>query len=208
MSLFPMWADDTEKIIYALDYVTSEIRSFKRIINDKNNYRMDIGGYFDVIKEALYFWTGNTYVGRRKDKAVEEAFQTFFVELYDLLLSGRNCKILELRKMANSALYQGVVYRYLGHSADDLCDGKHKIVVSPEYNDIYVSWSKNTEINTVPSKLYGPQTLLTCEIKESFYGIDLEPFGVCKSNEREVVFPTIKELITDCIVIEEDDTED
>lgn len=40
-------------------------------------------------------------------------------------------------------------------------------------------------------------TLLTYKIDEPYYGIDLEAFGVVRGEEAEVVFPTIKETITE-----------
>lgn len=46
-------------------------------------------------------------------------------------------------------------------------------------------------------------TLLTCKIDEPYYGIDLEAFGVVRGEEAEVVFPTIKETITEIKYIRE-----
>lgn len=46
-------------------------------------------------------------------------------------------------------------------------------------------------------------TLLTCRIDEPYYGTDLEVFGAVRGNEAEVVFPTIRETITDIKYIEE-----
>ena len=97
------------------------------------------------------------------------------------------------KKFANDTLYHGTIYRYLGHCLEnEIYDN----IVEPEYNDIYVSWSKNPTNSYIESKLYGTKTLLTCKIENNYYGIDLEAFCVVRGNEAEVVFPTIKETIT------------
>lgn len=74
-------------------------------------------------------------------------------------------------------------------------------------NDIFVSWSKNKEISYIESKLYGCMTRLYCNIPPNMVGFDLEGFQefynnkfaskiwIARGEEREVVFPTIKEMI-------------
>ena len=39
-------------------------------------------------------------------------------------------------------------------------------------------------------------TYLEAEIKSPYFGIDLEKFGSSRSFEREVVFPTLKDCVT------------
>ena len=75
--------------------------------------------------------------------------------------------------------------------------------VEPQYNNIYVSWSKQPQNHYIENKLYGTMTLLTCKVDEPYYGIDLEAFGVVRGQEAEVVFPTIKETITEVKYIRE-----
>lgn len=77
--------------------------------------------------------------------------------------------------------------------------GDHENVnqaVVPEYNGIYVSWSKYPNNIYLQNKLYGVKTLLTCECDDTHYGIDLEYFRASRSSEHEVVFPTLKNKIT------------
>jgi len=81
-------------------------------------------------------------------------------------------------------------------------------VVTPEYNDIYVSWSKSERNYYIESKLYGPMTWMKAEIRNPYFGIDIQGFEdwcqewlgdssfITRGEEREVVFPTIK----DCII--------
>ena len=102
-------------------------------------------------------------------------------------------------------LFQGTVYRYLGHNTPENCSVK----VEPIYNDIYVSWSKEQDSHYLLSKLYGSVTSLVATIREPYYGIDLEgiekamsvligvEYSLSKGTEREVVFPTIADCITD-----------
>ena len=97
------------------------------------------------------------------------------------------------KKFANKCLFRGKVYRYLGHNESQ---GKHK-KIKPKYNEIYVSWSKLNKIPYIESKLYGWMTLISCEIEEPFYGIDLDALDISRPHEKEVVFPTIEKLISD-----------
>lgn len=84
-------------------------------------------------------------------------------------------------------LYQGKVYRYLGYKNEP----ETKKYIIPEYNNIYVSWSKEKqESGYFKEKLKEPITRLEYEIIGDEYGIDLEKMDLSKGNEREVVFPT------------------
>lgn len=196
---FPLWDNEVEKSIAELNRVTAQIHNVRKkmkrndIIYGDDSFKI----FYDNLCQTLNFWTGHTHVGHRKDKVLQKAFQTFFEALYDFLLFCQNEDDSfrhALRDLSNEALYQGTLYRYLGHSSEDFdIDSK----VKPEYNSIYVSWSKNTKIPYVENKLCGTMTLLTCNVEKPNYGIDLEVFGAVRGDEAEVIFPTIKDTITD-----------
>ena len=162
----------------------------------------DIAILFNNITQVLAKWTGDTYIGCKKDDRLKEAFQTFFDELYEFLLLYKDkCKL------ARQLLYHGRLYRYLGHpSGSKDTDSK----IEPEYNDIWVSWSKNDVRKNayLKSKLYGTKTLLICETKDKM-GIDLTGFdkvfgkNLTRGEEAEVVYPTIEDTIVDVIYEEE-----
>lgn len=196
---FPLWNNETEKAINEINRVTAQIKNVQKklptndIIYGNDNFKI----FFDNVCQTLSFWTGRTYVGCKKSKSIQKAFQAFFEALHDFLLfCQREDKsfLHPLKDLADDAFYQGTIYRYLGHCSDDN-DTKSK--VEPEYNDIYVSWSKKSNNHYIQSKLYGTRTLLICDIIAPYYGIDLEAFGIVKGDEAEVVFPTVKEMITD-----------
>lgn len=165
---------------------------------------------FSNIIKAVSYWTGSTYVGYRKEPELEKAYQDFFKALYDFILSFRTMRKSVYRKCADMILYQGTVFRYLGHVFEENNIDK----VEPIYNDIYVSWSKESPNYYIESKLYGTMTWISAEIKEPYFGIDLEGLEksiyrlvgikriLTRGNEREVVFPTIKECITEIKYIE------
>ena len=195
---FPMWDDEVDKTLNEINCVAAQIRSVQKklptndILYGDNDFKI----FSDNVCETLNYWTGRTYVGHKKGKSIQKAFQMFFEALYDFLLFCQKedkSFLHPLKNLANDALYQGTIYRYLGHCSDDN-DTESK--VEPEYNGIYVSWSKKPNNHYIQSKLYGTKTLMTCMISEPYYGIDLEGFGIVRGGEAEVVFPTIKETIT------------
>ncbi len=204
---FPNWSNEYEKASNAVYEVSKQLKEAIKLVELD---QLDSGSYYcDILSNNIYdvldYWTGSTYVGRKKNKLIQDAFQSFFINLYSFLMTCKSSKskqLIQYRKLAYKALYHGVVYRYIGHgdAEDEL-----KTKVEPVYNDIYVSWSKKAGNSYLLSKLYGTKTLLTCEITEDNYGIDLEAFGVSKCDEAEVVFPTIKNLIKDVKYIEEYD---
>lgn len=155
---------------------------------------------FSNIINALAYWTGNTYVGQPKEKELEKVYQTFFKLLLELLIFIKDSPEFtnEHKEKINSVLYQGNIYRYLGYSSEEYhyLDNKEQFV-EPNYNGIYVSWSKNESNSYIESKLLGPITKLKCCINEDMFGIDLEAFGVSHGNEKEVVFPTLEKCITE-----------
>lgn len=105
-----------------------------------------------------------------------------------------------LKSFSDEVLYRGSLYRHLGKGS---VEGNTDKRIEPQYDNIYVSWSKQPKNYYIESKLYGTMTLLTCKIDEPYYGIDLEAFGVVRGEEAEGVFPTIKETITEIRYIRE-----
>lgn len=162
------------------------------------------------IEKVLLMWTGDTYIGRKKDEKHEGFYQKFFVVINEFLMFC--CKHSEElsdmeRDLAEKMLYRGIVYRYLG-----TCDHRNyrkKIVVEPEYNDIFVSWSKTETNSYIENKLYGPITWMKAEIKSPHYGIDIHGYElwcqewlgessfITRGLEKEVVFPTIEASIVE-----------
>lgn len=157
------------------------------------------------IMEVLSKWTGQTWVGCKKDKKTENVFQKFFEALYSLIGYIQYFeKIMSTDEIEFAALvtYSGAIYRYLGSS-----DSANKVCVEIEYNNIYVSWSKNEKNSYIESKLYGPCLLVQAETSPFDYAIDLEGIdifyrkitgknvGVVKGKEREVVYPTKESCI-------------
>lgn len=96
-------------------------------------------------------------------------------------------------KVAEALLYQGKIYRYLGYG---ISSNRKKKAIEPNYDGIYVSWSKEPKNGYIESKLYGEMTWIEAEIKSPYFGIDLENMGISRGKEREVVFPTLKDCIT------------
>lgn len=158
------------------------------------------------IAKSLSYWTGNTYVGCKKDSKTESIFQKFFENLNYLIkyLGDNEERIMKIEKdFINQIKYKGIVYRYLGHSESIGCKKR----INPKFNNIWVSWSKEKYNPYLETKLYGKKTRLYCDIKSCYYGIDLEEFKefchinqlgnyyISRGTEREVVFPTIEKLI-------------
>ena len=194
---FPQW-DEEDKVTNEINCVTAQIKSVKNKLptNDITYGDYNFRIFKDNVRQTLGFWTGRTYVGYKKGKAVQKAFQAFFEALYNFLLfcqKENNSFNHALKDFADRTLYQGKVYRYIGHCAED---NDFESKVEPEFNNIYVSWSKKPDNNYIQNKLYGTKTLITCVIVEPYYGIDLDVFGVVRADETEVVFPTVREMIT------------
>lgn len=187
-----------KETISKINDINNQMRGFVKprynITDDKLNT------LFSNIINALAYWTGNTYVGQPKEKALEKVYQTFFKLLLELLIFIKDSPEFtnEHKEKIDSVLYQGNIYRYLGYSSEEYhyLDNKEQFV-EPNYNGIYVSWSKNESNSYIESKLLGPITKLKCCINEDMFGIDLEAFGVSRGNEKEVVFPTLERCITE-----------
>lgn len=190
-----LWGSATEKIAKGVNEATDNIIACYQ--STKRTYKM----YEDVFSDVhtiCDFWTGHTYVGDNKKDVVKEAFQKFFEALMTLLLDMCQDEDNDVRKSAERLLYRGIVYRYLGHGSPS------SDIINPIYDGIYVSWSKTKTNTYIESKLYGTMTRLTCEIKSPLYGIDLEALGCSLNQEREVVFPTLKDCVVDVEYIEEE----
>ncbi len=196
-----LWGSDNEQIVKGVLEATENIASYR---SSSNTSIRALHNLFEDIIEIGKFWTSNTYVGQPKDLAVKAVFQSFFEALMDLLLNMKNTGKKSERAIAEKLLYRGKVYRYLGNAypSDDPDD-----IVKPVFDDIYVSWSKEPQNGYIRSKLYGPVTLLSCEISTPFYGIDLDELNCSRGNEHEVVFPTTKKCIIEIeyISVENDD---
>lgn len=206
------WANDYKENAAKIHSISCQIQTItKRIISGDITQNQAVT-LLNNILVVLKHWTGSTYVGRNKEKSLKKAYQAFFNALYELVLKCKEIDNSIIQECANSILYRGKVFRYLGHSSGNDCDSK----IEPIFNDIYVSWSKEPTNSYIESKLYGTITVLSAEITEPYYGIDLEgiekaitlltneEYRISRGNEREVVFPTIKQCITEVKYIEDD----
>ena len=193
VTLSSLWDDQIEERVKGINEAADNINKYVnfRFLNDyKEEYFKDI---CCDINDVLMSWVGSTYVGKDKQISLKKAFQNFFINLMDLLVFFKDSDISSEteKEIGEQCLFQGKIYRYLGSGYSKL-----KVGIIPEYNDIYVSWSKLDKISYIESKLFGVKTLMECVISKPYYGIDLEGFGVSRPFEREVVFPTLKNLIT------------
>ena len=160
------------------------------------------------INDILVDWTGNTYVGRKKEKEVEKTYQVFFELMHEFIefCFINSEKINEMESsLADYVIYTGTVYRYLGIA--DFRNYQKKLKVEPEYNEIFVSWSKSEKNLYIESKLSGPMTWMKAEIEKPEFGIDIHGFErwcerwfggfevITRGEEKEVVFPTLKKNI-------------
>ena len=183
--------EDIEKNTEEIYRISNQIKTFSKRLPREDFKGDQLQLLYENIQEILGFWTGNTYVGQEKAPKLKKALQQFFENLMDFIHVCQNVNIDFLNDFANKALYQGTLYRYLGHSIHENCDE----TIEPIYDDFYVSWSKNPRNSYIESKLCGTMTHLTCEVSGDYYGIDLSAFGVVRGEEAEVVFPTIEGTI-------------
>ena len=198
---YPTWAEQWEESAEITHRISCQIQTATKQIVNNNHAKIP----FMNIINAICYWTGSTYVGSKKHPELEKAFQSFFVALYDLVLAFKMVDNPVFQKCADMILYRGMVFRYLGH--DSCMESKGN--VEPNFNDIYVSWSKQPDNPCIESKLYGTMTWMSAEIQEPYYGIDLDGLekainclvGIecrfTRGNEQEVVFPTIEECVTE-----------
>lgn len=182
------------------------IKQMKRILNTFDKCHLNEKNFnimFENIRKIIVWWTGNTYVGYKKNSLIKKLFQQFYELLYEILIKMKSSGFKQLSDFTNNALYQGKIYRYIGYNENN-CKKEPKQI---NYNNIYVSWSKLPENSYFEQKLCGTITHISCEISGDYYGIDLSAFEASRANEEEVVFPTVKSLITEIRIIEEDDDE-
>lgn len=187
------WLNDYRENADKIHRVANQIR--------KVNERLNIGGVTIEQCEPLHInistvlnnWVGSTYVGNRKEKVLKKAYQAFFEALYEWLFCLKKIPDENIQRFVGKALYQGTLYRYLGYG---YCQDNIEKPIEPIYDKYYVSWSKKEKNSYFESKLYGVITHITCELKDMHYGIDLHAFGMRQECEQEVVFPTIKDTIT------------
>ena len=190
INMSQLWSDDIPEIVKAVDEATNNISVY---YDSTDNSANALENLYEDIREVCNFWTGKTYVGDRKDDEIAQVFQNFFETLMKLLFKMKDSEKNYESKFANTLLYQGKVYRYLGYcSSRDI----KKKPIQPKYNEIYVSWSKEPKNGYIESKLYGKMTWIEAEIKPPYFGIDLETIGSSRGNEKEVVFPTLKDCVT------------
>jgi len=177
----------------AIDDIYMASNQIRNVIKEiKQNYisSTKIKDIFYNIYQILDFWTGCTYIGHKKSNELTKAFNQFYNNLLELLLILKN---MNYKCYFVNALYQGPVYRVLGHGDSS----EKQNFIEPVYNNVFVSWSKNKNIPTpnMLQKLYGPITLVEGYIENNSYGIDLTIFNVSKDKEDEIIFPMRKEIV-------------
>ena len=191
VNLDNLFADEYDKIIFEVNKATDNIKNY--IKNNNRNTKEFFIQVLSDVEEVCNCWTGKTYVGQSKRQDLKNAYQDFFSNLMKMLLLCKTNNNQCENVAAKALLYQGKVYRYLGYGAPSGC--KKKAIV-PEYDGLYVSWSKEPQNNYIEGKLYGKITWIEAEIKSPYFGIDLEVIGSSRGNEKEVVFPTLKDCVT------------
>ncbi len=195
-----------------MDYEESNAKEIYRVSNQicsivKKLNKFGVSIIIEVDNETLLYninivisyWTKHTYVGKRKNDTIRTAFQSFFVNLYELLIFFKYNSCDYYSELANNSLYQGRLYRYLGHGHANE-DIQRKIL--PEYDEIYVSWSKKSPSLYLEQKLYGTITILSCVVDNPYWAIDLKQLGAVCEGEDEAVFPTISETVKEIKFIE------
>lgn len=195
-----------ETVIDDIIAVSNQIFTFTKRIGE-NYYTKE--GFKDAIRilnhniyEVLKFWTGSTYLGKKKDPKLANSFTAFFSNLLELIIVFKNKGIVcDL----SNALYQGKIYRVLGHGES----GNNLERIEPYYSKNFVSWSKSPDILThyFKQKLHEPITKIEATVIDGEYAIDLEALKVSKPGEREVVYPTKENAILNISYIDRE-TED
>lgn len=195
VDLSSLFFDQIEEMVKGIDEVTSNMSRYYEYRENHIFNEFLFEDLYEDICEVLNCWVGKTSIGRKKEKILELSFQNFFINFTKLLIYFKNNALAsnEEGELSNKCLFRGKAYRYLGHNESQ---GKNK-KIKPIYNEIYVSWSKLNKIPYIESKLRGWMTLISCEIEEPFYGIDLDALDISRPHEKEVVFPTIEKLISD-----------
>ena len=81
---FPIWDDAEDEIVNEINQVTQQIQSVhKKLKTHDEISEKDQNTFNNNLYETLNYWTGRTYVGIKKPKSIENAFQNFFENLID-----------------------------------------------------------------------------------------------------------------------------
>lgn len=183
--------------IYQINQTTEQLRNVIKTW-DASNPVVSVKTIWNI-EEVLRSWTIDMRVGTKKNNSVEQVFQDFFNALYDFILTCKQIDNVDFQNFVENALYEGTLYRYLGHCRSDK---DHKTRVEPQYNNIWVSWSKNESNSQLEQKLYSSMTKLTCHTG-LVKGIDLKAFGASRPGECEVVYPTYEDCIDNIEYLED-----
>lgn len=141
------------------------------------------------ISIGISVWCGYTYIGEQKDPNELLFYQGFFYKLSILICTIERNSIYfdkEELKFLESIKYNGIIYRYLGSS-----DHSNHDRIYPMPDNQYVSWTKDKDkiYPYISQKLYGPITLISYNIGENDFGIDLVGFyDYCRSDEIRILW--------------------
>ena len=91
---FPFWDDEGKKAITEIYRVKNQMQNVGVRLKTNDISNEDFSVFLDNVYETLKYWTGHTYIGQEKDKALQKAYQTFFEALYKFLLFAENLVIL------------------------------------------------------------------------------------------------------------------
>lgn len=177
---------------FLLRDIDSAVKGMKRWIEDDKISKKTKRTVWTQIHAVLCFWTSFPSVGVEKSERLKKAYNEFYETLYELLAVMKKSSNEKERQFAENALYQGVLYRYLGYGKNNEMEDRQQIV--PVYDGIYVSWSKSPSNDYVLSRLNGPVTHLSCKTGER-YGIDIHALGYEAGGVEEVVFPMLEDHI-------------
>lgn len=197
------WSLNDSDVYSEISHTTNEIENY---LKNRNDFiENELFQLIIDIKNVIQYWVGNTYVGMPKNKKLRNYYQAFWCSLYNLIIdiNINSNKYNSSEKLTlGSLLYEGPIYRYIGHG-----DSQDNTKIEIKYNDIFVSWSKCEKVHYLEEKLYGDYYWISGNTNKEHYGIDLEKINLSKPYEREVVFPTIKDCITEVRLIKEDEYE-
>lgn len=74
---FPVWSDQIKETVKELNRVTNQFVQVRKKILSGSMTDCIWRTFSKNICDTLSYWTGNTYVGCRKEKSLEKAFQRF-----------------------------------------------------------------------------------------------------------------------------------
>lgn len=176
----------------SVECISQQVDALTKLIRERRDFHITSDIVWKNIFSTVSIWVGYTYVGRKKPENLKLAFHNFYGSLFELLRAMKESDIDNFRSIASEALYQGVVYRYIGSTC-----ANNKKRIPPIFDSIYVSWCKNPRTPYFESKFHGPITILSSHIAGDLYGIDLDAFGVGRKHEAEVIFPTMQNCVID-----------